>query len=170
MQNRNRLVIMPFNEQTSGLVLLVYSFFCFILRGVLKPSTFYFLSNKSANLIGYIDNRYTKTVFSMKKGNRLKIKTLPKGWSDNDSMMLHACFKLLKKFIENEKPFKHLEWNYDDEHRSVKEELKFLYDWWKKRKKLKESHQMMNNRLHPQNIEDTEMLLRLIKIRTFLWC
>lgn len=106
----------------------------------------------------------------MKKGNRLKIKTLSKGWCDNDSMMLHACFKLLKKFIENEKPFKHLEWKHNAEHLAVKEELKFLYDWWKKRKKREESSEMMNNRLHPQNLEDTEMLLRLVKVRPFLWC
>ena len=106
----------------------------------------------------------------MKEGNRLKIKTLPKGWCDNDSMMLHACFKLLKKFIENEKPFKGSEWEFNAEHRLVKTEMQALYKWWKKRKKLKDSSQMMNNRLHPQNIEDNEMLLRLVKIRLFLWC
>lgn len=107
----------------------------------------------------------------MKKGNRLKIKTLPKGWCDNDSMMLHACFKLLKKFIENEKPFK-LKWQWEHiaEDRLAKQEMEFLYNWWKTRKKLKESLEMMNNRSHPQNIEDTEMLLRLVKIRPFLWC
>ena len=106
----------------------------------------------------------------MKKGNRLKIKTLPKGWCDNDSMMLHACFKLLTKFIDNEKPFKGPEWEFNAEHRLAKLEMEVLHKWWKKRKKIKESDEMMNNRLHPQNIEDTEMLLRLVKVRPFLWC
>jgi pyruvate formate-lyase activating enzyme-like uncharacterized protein len=115
-------------------------------------------------------NQSIKLTVKMKKGNLLKIKTLSKGWCDNDTVMLHACFKLLKKFIDNEKPFKIIDWEHDEEHRIVKKELTFLYDWWKKRKKLEESLQMLNDRFHSQNIEDTEMLLRLVKVRPFLWC
>jgi pyruvate formate-lyase activating enzyme-like uncharacterized protein len=115
-------------------------------------------------------NQSIKLTVKMKKGNLLKIKTLSKGWCDNDTVMLHACFKLLKKFIDNEKPFKIIDWEHDEEHRIVKKELTFLYDWWKKRKKLEESLQMLNDRFHPQNIKDTEMLLRLVKVRPFLWC
>lgn len=41
----------------------------------------------------------------MDNANVLKIETLTDGWCDNDLIMLHACFQLLKHFIEDEKPF-----------------------------------------------------------------
>ena len=97
------------------------------------------------------------------------MKTLQKGWHDNDEVMLHACFYLLKNFIEKEKPFRCPSWEQNEEYSLAQSELIFLYDWWKKRKKLETSHKMVNNKLHPQNIEDNEMLMRLVKIRLFLW-
>ena len=105
----------------------------------------------------------------MKNGRVIKMKTLQKGWYDNDEIMLHACFYLLKNFIEKEKPFRCSSWKQNEEHSSARNELIFLYKWWKKRKKIERSHDMLNNKLHPQNIEDNEMLMRLVKIRLFLW-
>ena len=106
----------------------------------------------------------------MDNANVLKIETLTDGWCDNDLIMLHACFQLLKHFVEDEKPFEFVNWNQDDEHIFARKELELLYNWWEQRKQIEESLQMLNNRNHAQNIEDTEMLLRLVKLRTFLWC
>ncbi len=105
----------------------------------------------------------------MKNGRILRVKTLQKGWHDNNEVMLHACFYLLKNFIEKEKPFKCPSWKQSEDYSSAQNELIFLYGWWKKRKKIERSHDMLNNKLHPQNIEDNEMLMRLVKIRLFLW-
>ena len=104
----------------------------------------------------------------MKNGHVIKIKTLQKGWHDNDEIMLHACFYLLKNFIEKEKPFKCPSWEQNEEYSSAQSELIFLSNWWKKRKKIETSFDVLNNKLNPQNIEDDEMLLRLVKIRLFL--
>ena len=106
----------------------------------------------------------------MHHANVFKIESLTDGWRDNDAIMLHACFQLLKHFIEDEKPFKILSWDQDEEHRFARRELETLYNWWEQRKQMEEDIQMLNNRFHPQNIEDTEMLIRLVRLRSFMWC
>lgn len=89
----------------------------------------------------------------------LKIESLPKSfeWVDRDYLMLHACFQILKDCIEKEKVDKHC--NYKT-HKEFVDEVRFLYKWWKKR--IKDSY-------IDTEIEDSKMLLRLIKIRSFLW-
>ena len=106
----------------------------------------------------------------MDNANVLKIETLSDGWCDNDLIMLHACFQLLKHFIEDEKPFENLSWDQDEENRFARRELETLYNWWEQRKQMEEDVLMLNNRNYTQNIEDNEMLLRLVKMRLFLWC
>ena len=73
----------------------------------------------------------------MKPADKLKIKTLDKGWSDNDNIMLHACFTLLTDCIENEKLLSkdQFDWKHNEKTKEEKKELKFLYNWWKKRLK-----------------------------------
>lgn len=105
----------------------------------------------------------------MEPANVLHIKTLSEGWIDPDLLMLHACFQVLSDFLEKENPFGLISWDHDEEHKEVKTEIIFLYDWWQKRKILEEDLTILNNRLAPQNLEDTEMLIRLMKVRTFLW-
>ena len=104
----------------------------------------------------------------MKNGQIIKMKTLQKGWHNNDEIMLHSCFYLLKNFIDKEHPFKYGHWDTNEETIAVSKEMEFLYAWWKKRKKIETSFDMLNNKLSPQNIEDDEMLMRLVKIRLFL--
>lgn len=105
----------------------------------------------------------------MEPANVLEIKTLSEGWIDPDLLMLHACFQILTDFLEKEKPFDLISWNHDEEHKEAKNEIIFLNDWWQKRKVLEEDLATLNNRFASQNLEDTEMLIRLMKIRTFLW-
>jgi ssDNA-specific exonuclease RecJ len=89
----------------------------------------------------------------------LKIKTLypvKEGWCDKDMIMLHACFQLLTDFVEQEDGLNHC--NYEAHKESI-DECKYLYDWWKEN-------------LDTVSIDDKiadEHLLRLVKIRGFLW-
>ena len=104
----------------------------------------------------------------MKRGNVLKIESLPKGWCDNDEIMLHACFKLLVNCIEKEDLLlnKTFDWKSSKKVIKEKEELKFLYKWWKKRVKNDSSLNTLSESLYK---EDSSMLIRLIKIRHRLW-
>lgn len=87
----------------------------------------------------------------------LKIESLPdnSNWIDKDIIILHSSFQCLKDFIEQEKGLEHA--NYNTYKKSI-DECRELYNWWIGR---------MNNP-EPEK-EDTEMLIRLINIRNFLW-
>ncbi len=106
----------------------------------------------------------------MKPANKLAIKSLHKGWCDNDEIILHACFELLVDCIENEKLLskKLFDWEHSSKDIKEKIELKFLYKWWKKRIK-KESKSVIISSKEKQYKEDSTMLIRLIKIRHRLW-
>lgn len=91
----------------------------------------------------------------------LKIHSLPKvseNWVDRDNIMLHSCFQILVDCIEKESLLTHS--NYEA-HKETIDEAEFLYKWWLFRIK----------RPYEQNTtdEDDEMLIRLMKIRSFLW-
>ncbi len=105
----------------------------------------------------------------MKNPEILNIKTLSGDWCDKDIIMLHACFQLLTDCIEDEKLFTgHVDWNHDEEHKKAKDELEFLYNWWIKRKN-KDLEAEINDLEKEQYEEDNEMLVRLIKVRQYLW-
>ena len=90
----------------------------------------------------------------------LKINSLPpaKIWIDRDEIMLHACFQILEDCVEKEHVDIHC--NYKA-HKKFVDEVRFLYKWWKKRK----NEEYTDN----QMLEDNQMLIRLMKIRTSLW-
>jgi len=52
----------------------------------------------------------------MEPSNILKIDTLDKNWRDKDSVMLHACFQLLKDCVEKENLLDETitDWNADE--------------------------------------------------------
>lgn len=105
----------------------------------------------------------------MKNPEILNIKTLSGDWCDKDIIMLHACFQLLTDCIEDEKLFTgHVDWNNDEEHKKAKEELEFLYNWWIKRKN-QDLEAEINDLEKEQYEEDNKMLIRLIKVRQYLW-
>lgn len=127
--------------------------------------------------------------------NVIKISTLPPTWVDRDEAMLHACFQILKDFIEVEEPFKIIDFDYDERHRHFASELRALYGWWINVRPNRvlpdfdfdenlEFEEMMS--LMPQppyreisnerhkledewHQEDNQMLSRLIACREFLW-
>jgi hypothetical protein len=102
----------------------------------------------------------------MQPSNILKIESLDDGWRDKDSVLLHACFQLLKDCVEKENLFTdHTDWNADEKHRKVKVELEVLYSWWLNRLKI-EDHCGLEDQ---QYEEDNSMLHKLIEVRWALW-
>lgn len=91
----------------------------------------------------------------------LRIESLPssKTWVDRDELMLHSCFQILKDSVEKENVDTHC--NYESCKNKV-DEIRFLYNWWLKRADLEVFD-------IEQIEEDDEMLIRLMKIREFLW-
>ena len=91
----------------------------------------------------------------------LKIESLPssKIWYDRDTIMLHACFQILKDCVEKEHVDTHC--NYES-HKDFVDEVRFLYKWWNERIEDTDYDDA-------QMKEDDEMLMRLMKIRTSLW-
>ncbi len=99
----------------------------------------------------------------MKPSNILKIETLDENWRDKDSVMLHACFQLLKDCMEKEHLLDgHIDWDRDEKNRLAKKEIKELYNWWLSYTELDipddESYEI-----------ETKMLLRLVTVRWAFW-
>lgn len=131
--------------------------------------------------------------------NRVKIKSLKPGYYDIDYRMLHACFQLLVDYVENERPFEIIDWDHDDESRQIAQEIKELYYWWKNEYPMRREpiHDIDESLVPPLTVvcrgdlteypaweeackktqeleerwdrEDDENLIRLMKIRPYLW-
>lgn len=99
----------------------------------------------------------------MQPSNILKIDSLSDGWRDKDSVLLHACFQLLKDCIEKENLLSaHINWEADEKHRLARAELDQLYRWW----------QCYREPEIPDEVSlklENEMLARLIAVRWALW-
>ena len=99
----------------------------------------------------------------MEPSNKLIIDTLTEEWHDKDSVMLHACFQLLKDFVEKE-DVQHMKnnWNADEKHNTAKKEIDELYNWWAS---------YAESSVPDEDSYDLEnsMLIRLIKVRWALW-
>ncbi len=52
------------------------------------------------------------------------------GYYDADYLLLHASFRLLKDFVEKEKPFDHIDWNASPDQAHAGREIRQLYHWW----------------------------------------
>ncbi len=107
----------------------------------------------------------------MKNPKKLKIKSLKHwAWADKDTVILHACFQLLTDFVEKENIDMHpYQWTHNEIVRKRRAEIDDLYKWWKsyvhKDKKGKIDYLKGSEQYESEN----EMLMRLIKIRQYLW-
>lgn len=102
----------------------------------------------------------------MQPSDTLKIESLDDGWRDKDTVMLHACFQLLKDCVEKENLLNgHTDWNVDAKHIEVRNELELLYKWWLERMTNEEQCGMTEK----EYSSDDEKLHRLIKVRWALW-
>jgi hypothetical protein len=102
---------------------------------------------------------------------QLLIQTLDTGWVDRDFILLHACFQCLTDCVEQEKLLNgHVSWDHDDTVREVHRELTTLYEWWKRRAvALAEKTRVIDALYSDDYATDNEMLIRLIKVRSYLW-
>jgi len=83
--------------------------------------------------------------------------------------MLHACFQLLTDCIEKEKLLTgNTDWNYSRDFKKVRTEIQTLHKWWRGRKE-RSSKKNFNDLDPKQYEEDNAMLIRLIKVRAYLW-
>lgn len=99
----------------------------------------------------------------MKPSNVLNIESLDNEWRDKDSIMLHACFQLLKDCVDHENLLEcHVDWNSTEKLRLAKIEIIALYQWW-----LAYTETGVPN-WETNNLENI-MLKRLIDIRWALW-
>lgn len=87
------------------------------------------------------------------KGNKYQI-----GWIDRDRAILFASFALFCKFYEEEKEML--------DHGNTGEVMDELYQWWTVERPGKLAEGVYEDDLYD---EDTEMLKRLIGIRSHLW-
>lgn len=119
-----------------------------------------------------------------------KFHRLSPGWHDVDYKILHACFDFLVEYVEKEKGLETLKFQYTwlekdglfsleeakesgytyEDYQRAKEiytEIKALYDWWKS---LTNSDIEDLEFFSKENSElCTNQLIRLIKMRRFLW-
>ena len=134
----------------------------------------------------------------IKPYNHVRVKSIENHWHDRDKLLLHASFQILVDFIEEEKPFEIIDYSVSEKSSKEKEELQFLYNWWKnERPKRVDIIDLIDEKDIPHTIEeilnspknsiwskacresykqdiawykeDTKMLMRLIKIRDRLW-
>lgn len=117
----------------------------------------------------------------------LKFRDLEPGWCDVDGRMLHACFDLLCDYAEKEDPgFAGLkyQWTYrrDQEEapdhictevdiasaKHIYDEAVYLYEWWKSTLPLRKSGDYDSVDGRDAAVDD-DNLIRLIKIRRYLW-
>lgn len=118
---------------------------------------------------------------------------LKPGYYDVDTLMFHSCFSLLVRYVEEEKGLEVINWSWDEVHKSVEKEILSLYCWYKNRETREERWNALNPRPITNGIfdfkdkeysdwlskygeqddiwekEDTDNLIRLIKIKGFLW-
>lgn len=101
------------------------------------------------------------------------------GWIDKDQAMLLACFKLLVDYVELERCFEVIDYQWNEEYQRLGNEIKELYDWWKVKRfqDEKEVDKMWRTSSLDDwhfaremlNLKENLMLGRLIAIRETLW-
>ena len=86
------------------------------------------------------------------------------GYCDIREKVLLANFKLLRTFVEQE--IQRIDWDDTAEYQKVRAEIDALYHWWTVERPGK-----ITDFIYDANWEaqEEEMLLRLIKVRAYLW-
>lgn len=129
--------------------------------------------------------------------NIIKVPMKVTPWMDKDHLMLLVNMKLLVDYVEEERPFELINWDHDVVNANARKEIEEIYKWWKnyenrqkeidnvlhewylstqlqsdnqeavkKEKELFDKQSLMETKLDE---EEQDMLIRLIKIRRFLW-
>jgi hypothetical protein len=127
-----------------------------------KPvsQAFYWLRTHTINRYHIVNLRNSKNGYSW-------------GWIETDNAMLFACFNLLETFVEKELGISSVEQAVftNDALRETDKEILALFHWWTverpaELKKRATDYQWWNDGLHKW---DDEHLMRLMKVRQYLW-
>jgi hypothetical protein len=62
--------------------------------------------------------------------NIIKIKTLPKTWSDRDKILCHAMFQVLSDFVKKERIDEIIDWQSDEDHKKARAKMDELINWF----------------------------------------
>lgn len=115
------------------------------------------------------DPIYFLKCFFWYRYNIIRIRTLPVTWNDRDDVLLHGVFQILTDFIEKEKPFEKFV-TKNSLNKKDWDELKEIYCWWQLRiESTKNDGNKHWDEEKRQWEKDTEMLIRLIKVRGLMW-
>lgn len=81
-------------------------------------------------------------------------------------MLVSSCLKIVlkKKLLTG-----FIDWTLDDKSKKVNEEIEYLNNWWIERVQLERNKDIDPVWTAGQYEIDDEMLIRLIKIRRYLW-
>lgn len=138
------------------------------------------MGNRWKALKNYIKNRWIRRLHC------LTSTSLDKGvYYDLDDRLLHCCFDAFKKFIEDEKGLDTLDWEMHLDHAEAQAgaamEARALYDWWTTIRPTRgdpyEAGEEQGAALYAlgltiearYDVEDDDMLARLVRIRGWLW-
>lgn len=120
--------------------------------------------------------------------NRVTAKDIPPTWIDRDQLMLHVNFQILVDYVEKEEALKVIDWDWCEDKKLIKNEIESLYKWWKVDRQAKiddirkrydveyiksgfsdKSYNILKEEDEIYYVDDTEHLIRLMKIRNQLW-
>ncbi|MFT4665809.1 MAG: hypothetical protein ACI9RM_001088 [Ulvibacter sp.] len=105
----------------------------------------------------------------MEPSNVLHIKSLGKGWSDKDNIMLHACFQLLVDCVKDKKFLGSRDWDGNEDNKIAKAKIEELCKWWEDRLSLEANDTLDEIWVEGQHEKDTIMLVELVGVRKYLW-
>ena len=130
-----------------------------------------------------------------RKYNHIEIESLPPTWSDTEDLMLHGMFQLLRNVVEKEHVLVNIAPEGDPTDGKswawALDEIMALYTWWMYKRPAREieydrrlsewsEERFTDGPYGPKwdalrelddrrDVEDEEMLHRLIKVRQYLW-
>ena len=73
---------------------------------------------------------YKLKCWAWKRHTTIKPRFLGHTWCDKTELIVHINFEILCKFIEDECSPGYVDWEHDEEHRQIRQDLQNLYDWW----------------------------------------
>ena len=148
-QEKKQLDAGGLKEKTSVEDFFLYNIYFPTKRNI--ENIFYWIRTHTINKYHIIDCRDKKNGYAW-------------GWCDRCDLILFSSFNILKDFMEKEYPGI-VDWDYDQQHKNIKQELQELYSWWT----LTRPINIRDTCSLYQDDEDQKMLERLMKIRQYMW-
>lgn len=102
------------------------------------------------------------------------IKKIPNHWTDKDYLIMMVIFESVIHYVEEEKAFKYIDWDHDEQHRKEKAIIEKIYRWAKLRKQVE--HRLENYKtplfgLYQKILDDYDrhFAIETVKISDRMW-